>query len=293
MMGDSNKLLLEGYTFTLTEFVSEKSTTAVTVTVSGNGCASADLTSWVLEMGQDKEANLVSCEKRMGKGAWIPAAAEKTTYELSGDIGMSGVIIREWVGKEEEDEDIEFKITFDDALQPAPARIAYISGEELYRSINTIRPESPDKEAVWYTPIDKPFCMYIVVPYGYKPINVCKANVSVIKRGLFMVDEEGVFDCDTADCMKVKTDMLGSVKITVSIPLKSYQACGDAVAATACDCFEVDETIAYTNKKGTINMRDITVCPKLNSFDLTLLNAHCGKSVYRFDGEFVINCKRC
>ena len=118
-----------------------------------------------------------------------------------------------------------------------------------------------------------------------------------MRRGVFLLRENGEYGVkdtgEEAAVMTQKTRLQGSIKIIASLPLKSHQACGDTVQATACDCFEVDEVIGFSRNDEEFGMRDVAVCPKKRSVDLTLLNAHCGKSAYRIDGIFVIRCKRC
>lgn len=298
-MEEKNMVLLEGYEFKLTDFVCAAGRTTVAVCVSGNGQAGSDLISSVLEICPgDEKINIVSCEKRSDGGAWVPAAAQKTLYELTGDIGITGVLIEEGVGKETGDPAVEFRISFDGEIKQGRSRVAYISSDAICQSIEKLRlgaSDSFEKTKLWRTPIEKAFCLYIVVPDGYKPMSACKANISITKRGLFLAREDRDFDLDGTDkgAVTAKTDILGNVKIIASVPLSCHQACGDGAYATACDCFALSETIGYTGEQEKFNMRDISICPKKKSVDLTLLNAHCGKSVYRLDGKYVIDCKRC
>ena len=299
-MNQKNIILLEGYSFEITGFFCKDGTTTVTVCVSGNGSASDDLSSWVLELCPDQpagEVSLVSCEKRREHSAWVSAAAQKASYEFTGDIDISGVMIEERVGKEIDDPDLEFRLVFDQEVESGLAGAAYISGETIYKSVEKIRISGNFNSRRWCTPIEKPFCLFMIVPDGYRLVNPCKANVSILKKGIFIAYETADPDMEDIDMqpdMKaVKTDVLGSIKIMVSVPLKSHHASGDAVSATTCDCFEVNETVCYTSQDKKIDMRNIQIFPKKKSLDMTLLNAHCGKSVYRLDGIFVIDCKRC
>lgn len=307
-MSDSNMVLLEGFEFECTNFVSSEGTTAITVRVSGDGTSSRDLPGWILEMCPDSEEkknegiNVISCEKRKDKSAWLPAIAQKTTNELMGDIGVSGVLLEEKVGKEKEDPAIEFRITFDKQMEPVPIKVAFISGPTVFKSMEKMQvklPANPLIIRLWSIPIEKIFCLYFVVPEGYKPHGACKTNVSITKRGVFMHHETNINMDDTGlsqiekTAVSVKTVLKGYIKIIASIPLKSYQACGDDIYATACDCFQVDEIVGYTNEKNKFEMRDISICSKKKSFDLTLLNAHCGKAVYRLDGKYIVDCKPC
>lgn len=303
-MNNNAAVELEGFLFECTSFLQEGNETSIVVRVSGNGLAGRDLTAWVLGLCPNavdyRDVEIVSCEKRMHGGAWIPAAAQKTTYELSGDIGISGVMFDEPVGSDEEDPAIEFKIVLNGPVTPDACGVAYISGQTVIKSMDKM-PVADGQEAhtdvVWKTPVERSFCLYIVVPEGYKPVGACKANLSITKRGVFLSHETGEYSADETGedtgIMTQKTYLRGSVKIFVSLPLKSHQACGDTVQASACDCFDVDEVIGFTRNGKEFHMRDVVICPKKRSVDLTLLNAHCGKSVYRMDGVFIIRCKRC
>lgn len=293
-MDDKNKVVLDGYEFELMDYVSIEGTTTITVCVSGNGEHARDLSGWILEVCPDEaqkfkdQVNILSCEKRRRSSAWVPAAAQKTTYELLGDIGVTGVVVNEWVGKYAEDPAVEFRITFDEEITPKPFSVALVSGEKVCRSGDKVCTADSDTDVKTglFTPIEKTFCLYIVVPEGYKPVGACKINTSVTRKGLFLVQLNEAADSEEPPGMQLQ----GCVKIIASVPLKSSHACGDNVEAYACDCFEVCETIGCAQEK--LEMRDITICPKKKSFDLTLLNAHCGKSVYRLDGLYVIDCKR-
>ena len=57
-----------------------------------------------------RDVSIVSCEKRRRHGAWGPAVALKTSYELMGDIGISGVVISDWIGRYADDPDVEYRI---------------------------------------------------------------------------------------------------------------------------------------------------------------------------------------
>jgi hypothetical protein len=210
---------------------------------------------------------------------------------MTGQTFEAGALVDEWVGRGKSDPAIEFRMTFDQPIDDTAISLAYISGDIIYQSTETIYLGSPENAPkVWHTPIEKSFCLYFVVSDGYKPDGPCKAGVSITKRGAYMALETLK---DTTDKRCVKAQLLGSVKIMASLPLKSHQACGGCVAVTSCDCFELCETIGYSREDDTFSMRDISICPKVKSFDLTLLNAHCGRSVYRMDGKYIIDCKRC
>ncbi len=293
----TNSVSLEGYEFELKGYCFGKGKTTVIISVSGNGSTAAALTGWILEVNpeEDKktELNILSCEKRKGNGPWVAAVAENTTYELIGDVGISGVLIEERVGEGADDTAVEFRLTFEGEAEPFAIRVAYISGEDVFVSCVVMGLEPPEK--LWLTPVKKSFCLYVVVSDGYKP-EVCKANVSVSKRGVFLSHEKGSFNVDDgqfSSVMSLKADVVGSVKVIASVPLKNSTASGDTVSVSACDCFELCETVCYLNGDSLLNMRDIAVNPVRKSFDMTLLNSRCGKSVYRLDGDFIIDCKRC
>ena len=289
-MSNLGKIRIEEYVFTVTDHEQAVGRTAVTVCVSGSGKAKADLSAWMMIIG-DAQAGILSCEKRRCGGAWVPAVAEKPTYERTGIQVPGGAFVDEWVGREKDDPAIEFRITFDRALDDTFVRFAYMTGETIYQSTEAIHLGTPENAPkIWHTPIEKSFCIYVVVTDGYKPAGACKTGVSITKRGAYMAYEVQ----DTGEDMRcIKTQLQGCVKILVTVPLKSAGACGGDAAATACDCFELCETIGYSREDARFSMRDITVCPKKKSFDLTLLNTHCGRSVYRLDGQYIIDCKRC
>lgn len=305
-MSDKNAVVLEGFLFECMDYSYDDNETTVVIRVSGNGEKERVITGWVLELcpGEVKrfsdEINIISCEKRRNGGKWTPAAAQKTIYELSGDIGITGVLFEEWIGIEEDETAVEFKLVLDGEVGPNACKVAYISGPTVYQSMEKLQIGNVGEQQctkTWLTPIDKPFCLFVVVPEGYKPVGVCKTSLSILKRGVFLSHEEGNFSIDSREdneeVMCTKAVLQGSVKIIASLPLKSHQACGDTVQATACDCFEVCDTIGYIHMGEQFAMRDVSICPKNKSMDLTLLNAHCGKSVYRLDGLFTIHCKRC
>ena len=302
MMDEKSMVTLKGYEFKLTEYVYANGTTTIEVYISGNGQADNDMVSWVLESCMDGSGcrddgiNILSCEKRTDGGVWVPAAAQMTVHELTDDIGVNGVLIEEGVGKGADDTGVAFRLLFDGEIRQEQVKVAYITGDTVYRSKDHIEfSDSQTEVKHWHTPIEKAFCLYIVVPEGYRPVSACKTNISILKRGLFITHENTVVDIDgnTEDGVPLKAEIMGTIKIIASVPLKSHQACGDSVYATSCDCFELCETIGYTDALKKYNMRDISVCLKKKSLDLTLLNAHCGKSVYRLDGEYVLNCKAC
>ena len=308
IMGEDRKLVVEGFTFELTGFFSGDGTTTVTVGVNGNGESLSDIKGWAMEVCPDNpsyfsdEVNIVSCEKRRRHGTWLPATAQKTSFELTGDIGFAGVVISDWVGRYAEDPDVEYRVVFDRELKLEPFSIAMITGDNVCQAaghigIKQIAPQPRNR--VWATPLEKSFCLFIVVPEGYKPAGACKVAMSVTKRAAFVVHHKGEFVVDDASSPEGKTlktmraELLGSIRILANVPLKSAQACGDNVQVSAVDCFEVCETIGYADDDMAFELRDVTVCPKKQSVDLTLLNAHCGRSVYRLDGKFLIDCKRC
>jgi hypothetical protein len=295
-MDDDNCLLLEGYLFTLKGCCRSKGKTAMIVGVKGDGSAASPLTSWLFEVySSDKrkadDLTIISCEKRKGNGPWIPAEARNTTYELTGDIGISGITIGERVSSFEEDPETEFRIIFDKGFDCGGIRIAYISGEDVFCSDNVITPMPP--ESCWLTPLKKAFCLYLVVSDGYKPEGTCKINVSITKRAAYLVHERGAFCVENGEdqtIKAVKTNIIGNIKVFVSLPLKNSHACGDPVETSACDCFDLNETVCYSDE-GNADIRDISVYPDRKSFELTQLNSRCGKSVYRLDGIFIIDSK--
>ena len=294
-MDENKALLLTGYSFELMEYICADGITTITVRVKGNGEHPCDISSFIVEICPEEpekfaaDVCIVACEKRRRAGTWQPASALKTTPELTGDVSITGVVVDEWVGRYADDPPTEFRITLDTELSPEPMRIAYIAGEAVHESTERLIPrQNIDSPQLWNTPIEKTFCLYFVVPEGYKPSGPCRANVSVNRRGIFLsYENEG----DTEEPL-VRTTVQGTVKIMSSVPLKSHQACGDTVEVSACDCFDVCETVAVTGREEKVEPRDIVICPKKNSFDLTLLSAHCGKSVYRLDGMYLIDCKR-
>ena len=289
-MSEMGKVKVEGYVFTVTDFAQTAGRTAINVCVSGSGKAHADLLSWVLVV-DDPAVGILSCEKRRCGAAWVPAAAEKPVYELTGIQLQGGAFVDEWVGREKDDPAIEFRITFDRVLENTAVRLAYMTGETVYQSTEVVHLDAPENvPKIWHTPIEKSFCIYIIVTDGYKPAGACKTSVSITKRCAYLAYETQKTDGDER-C--VRTQLQGSVKILATVPLKSAGACGGGASATACDCFELCETIGYSREDSRFSMRDITVCPKKKSFDLTLLNTHCGRAVYRLDGEYIIDCKRC
>lgn len=294
-MDDANSLLLEGYIFELKGYCCRDGRTTIIVSVNGDGSAAAHLTGWILEIDpadpdDKKELNLVSCEKRKGNGPWVPAVAEDTAYELVGDIGVSGVLIRERINGGGDGPGLEFRIVLGGEVNCGCVKVAYISGEDVFCTERALKPSPP--ETILLAPIEKTFCLYIVVSDGYKPAG-SMANVSISKRGLFLAHERGEFktECENYSAMRsVKTDIHGTVKIAASVPLENSFACGDTVEACACDCFELCETIGYSNEDDALCIGDVYIYPVKESYDLTLLNSRCGKSVYRLDGDYIIDC---
>ncbi len=298
-MDDASCLQLEGYRFTLKGCCRSRGKTTIIVGVKGDGTAASPLTSWLLEVSpndKSQELNLSSCEKRKGNGPWAPAAAQNTTYELTGDLGLSGIIIEERVSSLEEASETEFRMIFDKGFSCGGVRIAYISGEDVFCSDKILAPLPP--EVCWLTPLKKTFCLYLVVSDGYRPEGTCKINVSVVKRAAYLVHEKGAFCVDNAAnadipaIKPVKTNIIGSMKVFASVPLKNSHAAGDPVETSACDCFDLNDIICYSDE-GAADMKDISIYPDRKSFELTPLNSRCGKSVYRLDGECVIDCRDC
>ncbi len=307
-MGEERKLVMEGFAFELTGFFSAEGVTTVTLSVNGSGESPSDLKGWAMEVCPSDpqffngEVSIISCEKRRRHGAWLPAAAQKTSFELTGDIGFCGVVVTDWVGRYAEDPDVEYRIVLDKELRFEPFAVATMTGDSVRRSdalisigLNT----SPVLNRVWSTPLEKSFCLFVVVPEGYRPEGACKVAVSATRRAAHILHHKGEFVVDDAlvpegkAIKAVRAELLCSVRILADIPLKSATACGDNVQVSAVDCFEVCETIGFSDDAQAFELRDVTVCPKKKSFDLTLLNAHCGRSVYRLDGKFIIDCKRC
>jgi len=231
----------------------------------------------------------------------MPAVAQKTSPELSGDVGVDGVIVNEWVGKGEEEPSVAFRLTLrsenlrrECAVACAVGGEVHIAQEKLFFGV--CRELFGDQ--LWQTPVSQPFCLYIVVPEGYKPEGACKAGLSMLHRGMAISHEAGEYEAEcerSGEALKMdaRARLTGMVKVTASLPLKSRQACGDGAFAVACDCFEVDQIIGYTRGSGAFKLRDVAICPGRCHPDLTLLNARHGKSVYRLDGEMTIHCKRC
>ncbi len=293
-MDDVSSLLLEGYIFELKGYCCGGSRTTVIISVKGDGSAAA-LTGWILEidpadLADKKDLNLLSCEKRKGNGPWVPAAAENTTYELIGDIGVSGVLIQERVNGWADSPETEFRIALNGEIDCGCVKVAYLSGEDVFCTQQTLTPAPP--ECIALAPIEKSFSLYIVVTDGYRPLPD-KANVSVSMRGLFVGHERGEFktEYDQFSAVKsVRTEIHGTVKIAASVPVENSSACGDAVEVFACDCFELCETIGYSNEQSAYGIGDIYIYPVKESYDLTLLNSRSGKSVYRLDGDYIIDC---
>lgn len=307
-MGEERKLVMDGFAFELTGFFSAEGVTTVTLSVNGSGESPSDLKGWAMEVSPSDpqffngEVSIISCEKRRRHGAWLPAAAQKTSFELTGDIGFSGVMVTDWVGRYAEDPDVEYRIILDKELKFEPFAVALMRGEDVRRSdalISIGLNASPALNRVWVTPLEKSFCLFVVVPEGYRPEGSCKVAVSATKRAAHILNHKGEFVVDDALAPEgkaikaVRAELLCSVRMLADIPLKSATACGDNVQVSAVDCFEVCETIGYSDDSQAFELRDVSICPKKKSYDLTLLNAHCGRSVYRLDGKFTIDCKRC
>ena len=307
-MGEERKLVMEGFAFELTGFFSAEGVTTVTLSINGIGESPADLKGWAMEICPDDpqffdgQVNIVSCEKRRRHGAWLPAVAQKTSFELTGDIGFAGVVVTDWVGRYAEDPDVEYRIVLDKELKFEPFAVAIMTGDSIRRADTRISiglTASLALDRVWTTPLEKNFCLFVVVPEGYRPEGACKVAVSATKRAAHILHHKGEYVVDDALAQEgkalksVRAELLCSVRILADIPLKSATACGDNVQVSAVDCFEVCETIGYADDEQVFELRDVSVCPKKKSYDLTLLNAHCGRSVYRLDGKFIIDCKRC
>ena len=308
MTGEERRLLVEGFTFELTGFFSAEGVTTVTVSVNGTGESTHDLKGWVMEICPDDpryfedEVGIVSCEKRRRHGAWLPAMAQKTTYELTGDVGFSGVVISDWVGRYAEDPDVEYRIVLDKELKFEPFAVAIITGEHIRRSEGRISIGTSSNltlSRVWTTPLEKSFSLFVVVPEGYRPDDADKVTASVTKRAAHILHHKGEYAVDDAlapDGKALKTvrgELLCSVRILANVPLKSAAACGDGVQISAMDCFEMCETIGFADEGDAFDLRDVTISPKKKSFELTLMGAYGGRSVYRLDGKFIIDCKRC
>jgi len=308
MIGEQRRLVLEGFVFELTGFFSAGGVTTVTVSANGNGESLNDLKGWAMEVCPsdqqffENEVSIVSCEKRRRHGAWLPAVAQKTSFELTGDIGFAGVMISDWVGRYSEDPDVEYRIVFDKELKFEPFSVVTMMGEQVNRSDGRISIDLSAASAldrVWTTPLEKSFSLFIVVPEGYRPEGACKIAASATRRAAHILHHKGEYVVDDAlapegkALKSVRAELLCCVRILADIPLKSATACGDNVQVSAVDCFEFCETVGYADEGTTFELRDITVCPKKKSFDLTLLNAYGGRSVYRLDGKFIIDCKRC
>jgi hypothetical protein len=308
MIGEERRLVAEGFTFELTGFFSAEGVTTVTVSVNGSGESPGDLKGWAMEVCPgdprffEDEVGIVSCEKRRRHGAWLPAAAQKTTFELTGDTGFAGVVVNDWVGRYAEDPDVEYRIVLDKELRFEPFAVAMMMGERIFRPDGRISvgvSGTTVLNRVWMTPMEKSFSLFVVVPEGYRPEGACKVSASATRRAGHIAHHRGEFVVDDAlspegKALKaIRAELVCAVRILVNVPLKSAQACGDNVQASAVDCFEVNETIGYADEGTAFELRDISICPKKKSFDLTLLGAHGGRSVYRLDGKFVIDCKRC
>jgi hypothetical protein len=308
MIGEERRLVMEGFTFELTGFFSAEGVTTVTVSVNGSGESSSDLKGWAMEVCPgdpryfEDEVSIISCEKRRRHGAWLPAAAQKSSFELTGDIGFSGVVVSDWVGRYAEDPDVEYRIVLDKELKFEPFAVAVMTGEHIYRSdghISIGASASLALDRVWMTPLEKSFTLFVVVPEGYRPEGACKVSASATKRAAHVLHHKGEFVVDDAlapDGKALKTvraELLCSVRMLANVPLKSATACGDSVQVSSVDCFEVCETIGYADESDAFELRDVSICPKKKSFDLTLMGAYGGRSVYRLDGKFIIDCKRC
>lgn len=295
-MDDENSLLLEGYIFQLKGYCCSDGQTTVIVGVKCDGSAASCLSGWIMEIdpadpSEKKDINIISCEKRKGNGPWVPAVAENTAFELIGDIGISGVFIDERVSINPDDPETEFRIVLSGEIDCTCVKFGYVSGEDVFCTDETLQPSPP--ESLRLTPIEKSFCLYIVVTDGYKPA-ADEINVSITKRGLFLAHEKGGFKAESEQFPAVRTikaDVLGTVKIAASVTLENFLACGDTAHASACDCFEVCETIGYSNEDDTFDIEDVYVYPLKESYDLTLLNSRCGKAVYRLDGDYIIDFK--
>ena len=161
-MGEERKLVMEGFAFELTGFFSAEGVTTVTLSVNGSGESPSDLKGWAMEVCPSDpqffngEVSIISCEKRRRHGAWLPAAAQKTSFELTGDIGFCGVVVTDWVGRYAEDPDVEYRIVLDKELRFEPFAVATMTGDSVRRSdalisigLNT----SPVLNRVWSTPL--------------------------------------------------------------------------------------------------------------------------------------------
>jgi len=289
---ENRTTVLDGFAFELTGFFSTDGVTTLTISVSGNGQGSADLKGWICEIcpadsQEFADINILSCEKRRRSGTLAPAIAQKTSFELTGDIGIDGVIITDWIGRYEDDPSVEYRLVLDAELCPSPFRVGIMQGETVCISKDALCAGTKHDNRVWALPKEKSFCLFMIVPEGYKPDNVKTAAVSVSKSLLHIVFEDDEDETGKA----VRAKICGCVRIVASVPLKSREACGGEVFAAACDCFELCETIGYADSGESFDMHEINVCPVETSCDLTLLNAHYGKAVYRLDGKYALRCK--
>lgn len=290
-MEGNRTIELNGFEFELTGIFSENGTTVITMRVSGNGQSTSDLNGWILEICHDdqqafEELNIISCEKKRRQANWAPAIALKTSYELLGDIGISGIVITDWVGRYKDDPEVEFRIAVDLELDPRPFRVGIIQGESALISEDRIQISQKQSNKVWVLPIEKNFCLYIPAPEGYRPKKTPQICVSAAKRLTHIC-----YQSDDENTMPIRASLYGSIRIVASVPLSCTKASGDEVHSAACDCFEVCDIIGYAEENDAFLINDISVYPKKDSLDLTLLNTHCGKSVYRLDGKYVIDNK--
>lgn len=287
-MEHSRCIVAEGFLFELTGFFCTDGTTTMTICVSGNGQSTEDLKGWVIEICPGnplafEEVNILSCEKKRRQANWVPAVAQKTSYELTGDIGINGVLISDWVGRYEEDPDVEFRVVFDTELEPIPFKVGLVKGDTIKVSQDTIHVSVNPDERQWSAPIEKSFCLFLVVPDGYRPDSVTNACVSATKQFVHICCQQ-----NPQEGKSLHFSLCGCVRIAASVPLLCAGASGDSVHAAACDCFDVCDTIGFADDEAAFSIRDICVYPNRDSYDLTLLNTHCGKSVYRLDGKYTI-----
>ncbi len=289
-MEDNRTIVIDGFEFELTGLFFENGAASITIRVSGNGQSQSDLKGWVLEVcPEDRQAfeelNILSCEKKRRQLNWTPAIALKTSYELLGDIGINGIVITDWVGRYEDDPEAEYRIVIDSKLEPQSFKIGIIQNESVRVSEQKMQITAKYANKVWTEPVEKSFCLYIPAPEGYKPnYKIC---VSAAKRFTHICCQRS----GDENTMPVCARLFGSVRIVASVPLSCGKASGDEVHAAACDCFEVCDIIGYAEEDDAFSLNDVTVYPKKDSLDLTLLNTHCGKSVYRLDGKYVIGHK--
>ena len=205
-----------------------------------------------------------AAKKRRRHGVWLLAVAQKTTYELTGDVGFSGVVISDWVSGMPKTRTWNTAScwTKSSSLNHSPWRSSQGAHQALgsahqYRSVF-----KPYAEPRVTTPLEKSFSLFVVVPEGYRPDDAGKVTASVTKRAAHILHHKGEFTVDDAlapdgKALKtVRSEFLCSVRILANVPLKSAAACGgDSVQISAMDCFEVCETIGYADEGDAFELR--------------------------------------